>query len=91
MTYWFWVLPEGAPKKSVRQIIAETAADHRIPVDEMLSERRQRHLVYARQDAMWRIRQQTTFSLPRIGGFFGGMDHTTVLHGIRAHEARLAA
>jgi chromosomal replication initiation ATPase DnaA len=30
-------------------------------------------------------------SLPAIGRFFGGFDHTTVLHAIRAVERRMAA
>lgn len=29
-------------------------------------------------------------SMPEIGKAFGGRDHTTILHGIRAHEARMA-
>ena len=29
------------------------------------------------------------FSTTQIGRYFGGRDHTTVLHGIRAHERRL--
>lgn len=50
-----------------------------------------------RQEAFWLARQQKRpdgsqrYSLPQIGRYFGGRDHSTVLHGSRAHQRRLAA
>ncbi len=35
-----------------------------------------------RQISMYLARKHTNMSLLEIGGFFGGRDHTTVLHGI---------
>lgn len=56
-------------------------------------------LVHARQEAFWLARQQrrasgkcaghAQHSYPQIGKFFGGRDHTTVLHGKRQHEKRM--
>lgn len=47
--------------------------------------------VKARQRAFYALRNcGAGYSLPTIGRWFGGRDHTTVLHGVRAHEARLA-
>jgi chromosomal replication initiation ATPase DnaA len=40
---------------------------------------------------MWEIRQRTILSTPQIGRALGNRDHTTVLHGIKRHEKRLAA
>ena len=42
--------------------------------------KRQRNIVYPRQIAMYLCREMSNYSLPEIGGKFGGMNHTTVLH-----------
>ncbi len=42
--------------------------------------RRHKNIVLPRQVAMYLSREFTDFSLPEIGNFFGGKDHTTVLH-----------
>ena len=37
---------------------------------------------------MWLARRHTRFSLGEIGSYFGGRDHTTVMHAIRAINRR---
>ncbi|MBX9789888.1 MAG: hypothetical protein K2Y37_13305 [Pirellulales bacterium] len=44
---------------------------------------RRRHVALARAVAMYVARERTTQSLEKIGRFFGGRDHTTVLHAWR--------
>lgn len=44
------------------------------------TKRRNKNIVLPRQVAMYLSRELTDLSLPEIGGFFGGKDHTTVLH-----------
>jgi len=51
-----------------------------LSVEEMCGKRRDRHIVFPRQVAMFIIREETASSLPAIGQAFGGRDHTTVLH-----------
>ncbi|MHB8333189.1 MAG: helix-turn-helix domain-containing protein, partial [Candidatus Dormibacteria bacterium] len=51
-----------------------------ITVKEMTSKRRDKHIVFPRQVAMYLIREEIAMSLPAIGLVFGGRDHTTVLH-----------
>lgn len=71
-------------------IIRQVCKKHGITVPEIIGPRRSRKLVEARHEAFWRLSKETMLSLPRIGYRMGGKDHTTVLHGIRQHERRLA-
>lgn len=52
--------------------------------------KRDKQIVFARQVAMYLSRELTNFSLPEIGGFFGGKDHTTVLHSYKKIKQRLS-
>jgi chromosomal replication initiator protein len=47
------------------------------------SNTRKKEIVYPRHIAMYLIRELTGMSLPAIGQFFGGRDHTTVMHAIK--------
>jgi len=68
-------------KKITVPLIQETTADYfGISVTEMKSRKRTNAVAYPRQVAMYLSRSLTDHSLPDIGGFFGGRDHTTVLH-----------
>lgn len=69
-------------------IAEEVARKHGLTLHDLLSERRERRLVVARQEAIWRCKMETTMSLPAIGKRFN-RDHTTALHSIRKHEQRL--
>jgi chromosomal replication initiator protein len=51
---------------------------------------RQRQVREARQVAMFLARELTGLSLVKIGAYFGGRDHTTVLHACRKVEQELA-
>jgi chromosomal replication initiator protein len=62
---------------SIKRVVATF---YGISVDEMIGKRRDRHIVFPRQVAMFIIREETASSLPAIGHAFGGRDHTTVLH-----------
>lgn len=48
----------------------------------LLSKKRTRDIAYPRQVAMYLSKQYTESSLSSIGNFFGGRDHTTVMHAI---------
>ncbi len=49
-------------------------------MDDFLAKKRTRNVAFPRQIAMYLCRELTDYSLPRIGDFFGGRDHTTVIH-----------
>ena len=76
-----------APHPCTR-IINETALEHDISREELLSPTRTLRVVRIRQLAMWRCRQ-AGISLPVIGRYFGNRDHTTVLHAVRKIEAEM--
>ncbi len=40
---------------------------------------------------MWLSRKYTRFSLEEIGGYFGGRDHTTVMHAIKSIDTKRGA
>ncbi len=77
------------PVSPWKVILREVAAAHGVDLLDLMSKRRGRALVAARHEAMYRMRYETTMSLPQIGRRMGGRDHSTVLHGIRSHECRL--
>ena len=37
---------------------------------------------------MWLARRHTRYSLQEIGGYFGGRDHTTVMHAVGAIDTK---
>jgi chromosomal replication initiator protein len=54
---------------------------------ELLAGKTRKHeIVLARQVAMYLAKQLTNLSLKSIGSYFGGRDHTTVLHSIQMIE-----
>lgn len=57
-------------------------------VGELQSARRNKRLVQARQCLAWLLKQQTSFSLPRIGRKLGGRDHSTIIHSIKTVETK---
>lgn len=56
---------------------------------DILSQRRNRSIVWPRQIGMYLAKNLTTRSLPEIGRRFGGRDHTTVLHAIRKIQGQI--
>jgi chromosomal replication initiator protein len=69
--------------------IQQTVAEHfGLKASELRSKRRLRSITFPRQIAMFLCRELTNSSLPEIGRYFGGKDHTTVLHSC-AKIARL--
>lgn len=75
---------------TAKEIISEVAHRRKLSVNEMLSPSRKHCIAHARQEAMWEIHTRLGRSLPWIAQALHLKDHTTVLHGIRAHERRLA-
>lgn len=63
--------------EEIQQIVAKHFGINPL---ELKTRKRVKNIVLPRQIAMYIIRERTHLSLPEIGQFFGGKDHTTVLY-----------
>lgn len=67
----------------------EVAAAWGATTKALVSPRRSRNIVIPRQVAMFLMRELLDLSLAQIGQYFGGRDHSTVIHSIRKVEQLL--
>ncbi len=74
------IIPIEKKEISIQQIQKITADYFNIKLAVLLSKKRTKNIVMARQIAIYLSRELTDFSLPAIGEAFGGKDHTTILH-----------
>ena len=66
------------------QRIIDTVTDYYgVRASDLLSKRRHKSIALPRQVCMWLARKHTGHSLEEIGGYFGGRDHTTVMHAVK--------
>jgi chromosomal replication initiation ATPase DnaA len=68
-------------------IIKEVAKKHRITIADIKGPWRKKELVAARMECVWRLRQETNFSFPRIARAIGRADHTSALHLYKKYKA----
>lgn len=80
----------AGPARSIKiQDIMNLVIDHYdVKLSDLQGRRRSRSIVLPRQIGMYLARQYTRHSLGEIGGFFGGRDHTTVLHANKLISGR---
>lgn len=79
------------PVPTMREILEGVASRTGYTVEQLKGPRRPQGLAHARQLAMAEMYATGRFSLPQIGRFLGNRHHTTILHGVRAHNARESA
>ena len=68
---------------TLQNIIDAVTAYYNVKLSDLQSKRRHKSITQPRQVCMWLARKHTRYSLEEIGGYFGGRDHTTVMHSIR--------
>jgi len=73
-------LLEEYKKITIDLVQKKTAEYYDISISDMRVKRRSKTIAFPRQVAMYLVRELTDHSLPEIGQYFGGRDHTTVLH-----------
>lgn len=69
-------------KKISMDLITKVVCDYyNISKADILSKRRTKNIAFPRQISMYLSRELTDSSLPAIGDYYGGRDHSTVIHG----------
>ncbi len=81
---------EARPRQrevTIEDILKAVTSCYDVRLADLQSKKRSRSIALPRQVCMYLARNFTRHSLEEIGGYFGGRDHTTVLHANRAVDA----
>ncbi len=82
------LMPQRRPREATS--VVELVADYfRLTVADLTGRTRTKEVAYARQVAMYLLREENGLSLPAIGGLLGGRDHSTVRYGVEKVETDL--
>jgi chromosomal replication initiator protein len=68
---------------TIQNIIDAVTTYYNVRTSDLQSKKRHKSIAFPRQVCMFFARKHTRYSLEEIGGYFGGRDHTTVLHAVR--------
>jgi chromosomal replication initiator protein len=71
---------------SLKKIASSVAEFYNISEADLVKQSRRKEYVNPRQIAMYLARKEMKSSFPAIGEYFGGRDHTTVMHGVEKVE-----
>ncbi|MCL4835664.1 MAG: chromosomal replication initiator protein DnaA [Caldilineaceae bacterium] len=75
------LMPQRRPREA-SGVIELVAAHFSLTVAELLGRGRTKEVAYARQIAMFLLREENELSLPTIGDQLGGRDHSTIRYGV---------
>lgn len=85
------IIKNSEGKRATPERITKIVCDRfSLSEEDILSKKRSHDISYPRQISMYLIRELTDLSLSAIGKFFGGRDHTTVLHAYRTISKEMA-
>ena len=82
--------PSAGSSVQIETILEAVGAFYKVQLRDLLSARKVRSLVRARQAGMFLARELTPLSLEEIGLRFGGRDHSTVLYAQRSVVRKMA-
>jgi chromosomal replication initiator protein len=80
----------SANRPTVERIVQRVGRYFQVEPRQLQARSRSRSVLLPRQVGMYLARQLTELSLQQIGAYFGGRDHSTVLHACRKVEQALA-
>lgn len=69
-----------------KQVIDRTAKHFQIEIGDIVSSKRDKHIVVPRQVAMYLLRSELHLSFPKIAAELGRKDHTTAIHSVEKIE-----
>ncbi|HZZ44416.1 MAG TPA: chromosomal replication initiator protein DnaA [Tepidisphaeraceae bacterium] len=72
---------------TIQQIFDAVTKYYNVKQADLQGKKRHKSIAFPRQVCMFLARRHTRYSLEEIGGYFGGRDHTTVLHAVRTVDA----
>src|SRR5450432_898109 len=72
---------------TIQQIFEAVTRYYNVRLSDLQSKKRHKSIAFPRQVCMWLARKHTRYSLEEIGGYFGGRDHTTVMHAVRTVDS----
>lgn len=90
LSLWRGPIRRPRPQATLREMLEAFAAYEGLTVSDLLGAGRTRRISHPRQDFMLIVYETGRYSLPQIGHFLGGRDHTTILHGVRKAKRRRA-
>ena len=77
------IISPDKPKEITPQLIIDVVCEHfGITLDQIKSKSRSNDIAKPRQIAMYLSKNMTDASLDSIGSLLGGIDHSTIIHGI---------
>ncbi|MCD6440799.1 MAG: chromosomal replication initiator protein DnaA [Candidatus Marinimicrobia bacterium] len=80
---------EKKTKFSIEDIQKIVSTEYSINLDSLVGKSRTKEIAEARMIAMFLAREHTDLSLKTIGLYFGGRDHSTVVHACKSVEERV--
>ncbi|MFZ5649119.1 MAG: chromosomal replication initiator protein DnaA [Bacillota bacterium] len=84
------ILPESKPRQITASLIQQVVSDYfNLKPEDLKAKKRTRSVSFPRQIAMYLTRELTDLSLPKIGEYFGGRDHTTVIHAFERIQSEI--
>lgn len=75
---------------TIQQIFDAVTKYYNVKPADLQSRRKHKSIAFPRQVCMYLARRHTRYSLEEIGGYFGGRDHTTVMHAVKTITADVA-
>ncbi len=82
-------IPEEGSHLTIESIQTAVAKHFRLKAQDFKSTSRSQSVAVPRQIAMYLIRKYTGVGYKEIGVYFGGKDHTTIMHAVKKIEAAL--